>query len=710
MAKKTVAISVLLFLMLAGFTQIASAVTIPEQSHIILESIGDPETADPAWAYDTASAGLIFQVYDTLIAFDAESVEEFLPQIATEWTVSPDGLTYTFKIRGCPPTEDEPAVLFHDGTPMTTEDVEYSFEHIMVQDRSGGPEWMFYEPLHGRYHADMDWPEDETCPINTCVQRNDTHVWFNLHMTYPPFMQILSQSWGSILNKDFCIAHGDWPGTWDNWKDYHNPPTAPLDVAGFVMCGTGPYMLDYWRHGVEWSVVRHEDYFEGWPAPHCSGYADRLTEKVVYEWGTRLADFRAGTADTVYVPRAYIDQVEDWPGIRGSKDIPTLICTSMFFNFDINSATAYCGSQQLDGEGIPLDFLGNVNVRKAFAHAMEYDTFLEDVFLGEAEQPPSPHIRGLSYAEYVWDGGTLPNGTDLPPIDMYYYDETKIEDYMKAAIFDDPLGAGTVSVWDRGFKMTITYNAGNVPRMTIATMLQENIQDVFVAGGGGTVEITTTPVTWSTYLGELWYYPTYRSSMPLYIIGWLADYPDPHNFVMPFQHSEGDFAYPSSYYSEECDTLIEGAISETDENARPAMYHDIAQLYYEDCPSVCTHQALGRRWERDWVQGWYYNAIFPMNYYRHIWKGLNGDINGDNTVNILDLGKVSAWLYDPPVYGPDALAYDYSRIADISPALQYQTLHYGPTGADGPLPYPSVGLVDLYDAASVNAHWEETVG
>jgi peptide/nickel transport system substrate-binding protein len=701
MAKKTVAISVLLFLILAGFTQIVSAVPVPEQYHMILESIGDPETVDPAWAYDTASAGLIFHVYDTLLDFDAESVEDYTPELATEWTIDdsdPLNPVYYFKIRE--------GVKFHDGSTMTTEDVEYSFERAMVQDRSGGPVWMFNEPLIGYGWPDKSgWAEAPGNPIDAAVESNATHVWFNLASAYPPFMQILSQSWASIVNKDFFVANGDWPGTWSNWKDYEDPPTAPIDVAGNLMSGAGPYKLDYWLHGVEWSIVKFDDYWEGWPAPHCSGYVERITEKVVYEWGTRLADFRAGTADIVYVPRAYIDQVEGWPGIRGSRDIPTLIVTSCFFNFDINTATTYAGSKQLDGEGVPLDFFNNTNVRKAFAYAFEYDTFIADVFLGEAEQAPSPHIRGLSYAEYVWDGATLPNGTYLDAIEKYYYDPAKIESYMKAAVFDDPLGAGTVSAWDRGFKMTITYNAGNVPRMTTATMFKENIEAAFSAGGGGTVDITTTPVTWSTYLGELWYYPTFRSIMPLYIIGWLADYPDPHNFVVPFQYSEGDFCYPSSYYNPDVDALIMAAISETDENARPAMYHDIAQSYFDDAPSICLYQALGRHWERDHVQGWYYNAIFPMTFYRHVWKGLDGDINGDNTVTILDLGKVSAHYYDPPVVGPDA----YDRIADVSPTLQYQTTGYGPDGFHGPVPYPSVALVDLYDAALVNAHWEEIV-
>ena len=685
--KKALAVVLLWVLLLSLGIQVAFAeqVTIPNQSHIILESIGDPETVDPAWAYDTASAGLIFHVYDTLIDFDAESVENFVPELATEWTVSPDGLTYTFKIRE--------NVKFQDGSIMTTEDVEYSFEHILVEDRSGGPEWMFYEPLFVRYHADMAWPEDDTCPINSAVESNATHVWFNLDMTYPPFMQILSQSWASILNKDFCIDNGDWPGTFNNWKSYHDPATAPLDVAGNVMCGTGPYKLDYWSHGVEWSVVKFDDYWQGWPAPSCSRTTERITEKVVYEWGTRLADFRAGTADGVYVPRAYIAQVEGWPGIRGLKDMPSLTCGAIFFNFDITMPSPYVGSGALDGNGIPPDFFADEHVRKAFAYAFNHTKYIEEIFLNEAETPPTPHIKGLSYAAAVWSGSNNPTYGYLDQVPIRDIDFAKVEEEMKLAFGGE--------VWNKGFKMTISYNAGNVPRMTAALTFKENMAAI-----NSNFEIDTVAVTWSTYLGELWYYPTYRSIMPIFIIGWLADYPDPHNFVMPFQHADGDFAYPTSYNNPTVNALIEAGIAESDPVEREYIYWQIGWSYYNDQPSIALYQPLARRWERDWVQGYYYNSIFPMTYYHHIWKGLNADVDGDNTVGLGDTAMLSSHWSSPA--GP--LGYD--RIADLWPYLQHMgdlaPADYLPKD-QYEVPLPSIGVVDGFDWAAINEHWGEYV-
>ena len=639
---------------------------------------------------------------------------------------------------------------------------------------------MIYEYLLGRQHADMSWPEDSSCPINQVVQSNSTHVWFNLvvptilvvpsipgdvngdgivdavdaalaslaygytsedpeydpntdvngdgvtdildvipitthyELIVAPFMQILSQPWSSILNKDFCIAYGDWPGTWTNWKDYHDPAESPLDVAGYVMCGTGPFKLDYWTHGVEWSIVRFVDYWQGWPAPSCSRYLERATVKVVYDWGTRLADFRAGTADMVYIPRAYIAQVDGWPGIRGMKDLPTPSVDAMFFNFAVDPASPYVGSGTLDGNGIPLDFFSDIRIRKAFAHSFNWTTYISDVWHDEAEQPPSPNIRGLPYSEYVWDGGFLTNGTYLPPVPKYYLNVTKAAELFQEASADPTSPA--FGVWTTGFKMTITYNPGNVARETAASIIETNVEKVFTDFGGGPVDISVLGVTWPTYLSELWFYPSFKSIMPLLIMGWLADFADPHDFTKPFMHSEGTFAYPSSYSDPLADALIElGAATPYENypgppadpsldiyNQRPAIYHKIAQLYYEDAPSVPLVQPFGRHWERDWVQGWYYNPLYggslsvgagstvpagPVLYFYHLWKGIDADLNSDNAVNVMDYAILSQHMYDPPDVGP--LGYD--RIADIYPELAPD------------------GLVNALDLALMYEQWGDTV-
>ncbi|MCD6511932.1 MAG: ABC transporter substrate-binding protein [Thaumarchaeota archaeon] len=548
---------------------------------IIVATIGEPETLDPAWAYDTASGEVIFNVYETLIAFHDGKTDEFDPLLATDWYVSPDGLTYAFKIRT--------GVKFSNGNPLTPEDVEYSFERAMVQDRDGGPVWMFLEPLLG---IDSTREYNLTDPtiaakvghmIDDAVESNSTHVVFHLKRPYPPFMAILAQTWSSILDKEWCIEQGDWPGWKDyvQWVKYNNPETPPLQEK---MMGTGPFKLDRWEHGVEVVLTRNDNY---WREP---AKIKTAIIKKVDEWSTRKLMFLSGDADIVYVPRAHIKELEGVPNIRVYKDLPTLMVSpAMFFTFDISSDSPYIGSGKLDGNGIPPNFFSDVNVRKAFAYSFDYDRFIEEALLGEAIRPANPIAKGLPF---YWE--------DAP---KYEYNLTLAEEYFKKAWGGE--------VWEKGFSLTITYNVGNLARKTACEILKYNIESL-----NPKFKIYIRAVEWPTFLRDM-----VKSRLPIFLIGWLADYPDPHNFVHPFMHSKGTFAAWQHYSNPEVDELIEEGISTVNATKRAEIYHKLALLYYEDVPSVPLAQPVDRHYERDWVKGWYYNPIYPGVYFYPLSKG-----------------------------------------------------------------------------------------
>lgn len=579
------------------------------QDTIIVATIGEPYTVDPTWAYDQDSGELIFNVYEPLIFYavnrsappgQAGEVDQFVPYLASNWTISPDGKTYTFKIRK--------NVKFHNGETLTTEDVEYSFERAMVHDASGSPVWMFYEALLGCWHAnlsDLNWH----LKIENTVQHNDTHVWFNLIEPYTPFPQILCQYWSSIVNKKFCVEHGDWPanetdGKWfgpsGNWTQYHNPETSPLDAGGHWMCGTGPYKLDYWIDGVEYSLVRFDDYWQGWPAPDCDGYVGRVTVKRVPEWLTRQEMFLNGTADIAYVPRQFIEEVEGHHGIRCIKDLPTLICNSFFFTFNISTTDALGWPNTGMGvpgglppgtfneTGIPPDLFNDTSIRKGFAYSFNYTKYIKDIYLGEVVQPASPIVEGLPYRN--------------PDQEKYYLNLTEAEACFKTA--------WEGQVWEKGFTMTLIYHEGSVPRSQWIDMLKENVESL-----NPKFHINKQGVDWYYFLTNMMH-----SALPMFHLGWLFDYPDPHNFIYEFMHSNGAFSHYQRYSNETVDALIEEGLSTMNITRRCEIYYELQSIYHNECPSVPAAQSLKRHWERAWVRGWYYNPAYPGNYFYHLWK------------------------------------------------------------------------------------------
>jgi ABC-type transport system substrate-binding protein len=113
----------------------------PDPTTLIEGTIGDPETLDPAWMYDTASSCQVWRLYDPLIHVKAGSYEEFVGQLADTWNISDDGLTYSFHIRD--------GVKFHQGGDLDAHDAAYAIWRGMLQDRAAGPQWMFWDALFG---------------------------------------------------------------------------------------------------------------------------------------------------------------------------------------------------------------------------------------------------------------------------------------------------------------------------------------------------------------------------------------------------------------------------------------------------------------------------------------------------------------------------------------------------------------------------------
>jgi len=533
----------------------------------VIAEIADIASLDPAYGYDTSSAGQIQNIYETLIKFDGNSTSEFIPWLATDWTISEDGKTYRFKIRD--------GVIFHNGNPLTPEDVEYSFERGMVQDYSLGPQWMFFEPLFGlgNYTSRTDSGLIPLEEIKNKVEVDGQWVQFNLATPYEPFLQILASSWGSIVDMDWCIANGDWNGTEESYEALNNPVPGGSPINSLTN-GTGPFMLELWEPGIQIILIRNDNYW-GTQASF-----ERVITQIIDEWGTRKLMLELGDVDCAVVPSEQIQEVKEMPGILFYENVPTLLNQALFFQFDIDPNSTLIGSGQLDGNGIPMDFFSDVDVRKGFAYAFDWDTYIDDALIGYGEQISSPIVAGIPYYKPDWPS--------------YELDLVKAEEHLEAA-WDGLL-------WENGFEMTLVYASGDITGKVACEILQYNLYEI-----NPLFKINIQLMGWPTILSEM-----VLGHLPMYLNGWTADYPDPHNFVFPYMHSKGTFVQAQRYSSEVADDLIEQAISSSSHSERQILYNQIAELYYNEVPSIMISQFLGVYFFRDWIQGFVYNPIRPV--------------------------------------------------------------------------------------------------
>lgn len=666
---KIIVFSLLLWLLLAAISIPTAAITsLDEVIYATIEG-ASPETVDPACCYDTASGELISNVYETLVFFDGERVDMYIPQLATEWTTenitgttSPEGLPwhfrYVFKIRT--------NVHFHNTSyVLTPEDVEYSFERAMVQDWVGGPQWMFYEPLLNAWSAwdlgNLSDPLDVVKigkMIDHAVESNGTCVWFNLAFqgAYAQFMQILTQTWSSISSKGWikdyvigALSRPDWNGEWGDytaWINYHNPTESPLDKPIPIMCGTGPYQLETLDFSNNyWSIVRFADYWRGWPAdwpapPYPSvpgthlrpaGYINRCNVTWAYTWDERREMFLAGEIDFCAVPAKYIGQVLGKPGIRAFTKLPGLLIMAMFFTINISQISPFLGVPgglpfgTFNESGIPPNFFSDVHVRKAFAYSFNYTLLNELNYHGEELKLATWCPAGIPY----WN----------PDQEGYDIDLVKAEEEFRLA-WDG-------QVWENGFKVTIVIPvSSSAANWNFYNILKTNIESL-----NPKFHIDKAELIWWDYYERL-----QNGEAPVFSIGWGGDYPDPDNFVRPFMHSSYCFAYWQRYGNEIIDNLIEEGIRTLNTTKRREIYNELQRIYHEDCPNVPLHQSAILHFEREWIKGWYHNLAYPGLYFYPLWKKqeiLQGDINFDNIIDTKDIAYVCrayGSYYGPPIH------------------------------------------------------------
>lgn len=568
-------------LLLVGITSASAEIKNPDT--FIKVTYGTLQTLDPSTSYLDVSAMVIDNVYDTLIKRDGSFTDIFVPCIATEVPsmenggISQDGLTYTFKIR--------PGVKFHEGGDVAPSDVEYSLERTMITDQDGGPSWMLLEALAGSSASrDKDGKIIDGVfkkAMDAVEVQGDTVV-LHLPIPYPPLMGILANAWAAVQDKEWVVAQGGWDGTLESAPKFNNPAFS-TETLQKIMNGTGAYKLKNWDPSKEVVFERFDGYWG--PAPKIKTAILRY----VPEWNTRKLLLINGDADFAQVDSTYVKEMSGIEGIKSYK-VPQLSGTAMMFCQKTSpDGNTSIGSGKFDGEGVPPDFFADINVRKAFMHAFDRELYQEDVLQNIETVPTNPNVPGLPYA------------IEAP---IYEFDLKKAEESMKKA-WDG-------QVWEKGFKMTITYNTGNERREKAAIMIAENIMKL-----NPKFKVEVANVDTKDYSVK------YRQYLyPIFIFGWAADYADPHNFLQTFMHSKGSYGKYMAYNNPEVDKLCDEGIATTEPKKRTEIYTRLQNLWYEDAVALMIYQGTDVRFYRDWVQGFVPNPQDGQasEWFGQLWK------------------------------------------------------------------------------------------
>jgi peptide/nickel transport system substrate-binding protein len=551
---------------------VAHAAPVKNPDTFVVAEIGEVGSLDPAFPYDGASQALILNVYDTLIAFKGSSLSEFEPRLAEKVPtlanggVSKDGRTFRFTIRK--------GVKFHDGTELTPEDVRYSLLRFMLMDRAGGPSALLLEPIagvnstrnsSGTVTLDFD-------KLSSAIKVDGRDVVITLPRPFGPFLSIMAR-WSYVIPKAWAVAHGDWDGSAEKWREYNDPPKEKSYLYEH-MNGAGPFKLARWDKTARLVLLeRHEGYWRG-PAK-----LKRVLIKSVPELNTRKLMLQAGDADLIETPRPYVSQLHGLDGVKVVDGLRRLMTDpALFFTVAINPAgNPDIGSGKLDGEGIPPDFFADPDVRKGFSYAFDYEAILKDTFKGTAKRALGPIPPGVP--------GHDPNQP------RYSFDLKKAEAHLRRAHGGQ--------VWEKGFKFTLTYNTGSETREAAAQILKKGVEKL-----NPKFRVDLRGVDWANFVDK-----AQRKLMPLFARGWIADYPDAHNFIYAFYHSQGRYPSAQGFRDAQLDELVEKAAGEADPAKRAALYKKVLARGHELAPAVFTVHPAGVYGMRGWVSGFTDNPV-----------------------------------------------------------------------------------------------------
>jgi peptide/nickel transport system substrate-binding protein len=238
---------VVLLVALVTFGAPRAGAETPRRGGMLLAVIGaDPPSLDPHQESTFANIQLVAPLYSTLVQIDPQNYPKIVGDAAREWRISPDGLTYTFKLH--------PAIKFHDGSLMTSADVKATYEKIV-------------------------WPPAGVRSIRrgayTAVARIEapdaTTVVFTLKFPSASLMANLASPWNVIYPKAYLD------------KD-------PNYFKANVM-GSGPFRFKSYTRGSTFEGERNPDYFVK-DRPYLDGYKFFIST----ETSVRAAAIRAGRA------------------------------------------------------------------------------------------------------------------------------------------------------------------------------------------------------------------------------------------------------------------------------------------------------------------------------------------------------------------------------------------------------------------------------
>lgn len=348
---------------------------------------GSPDTLNPGAAVLSESYTIFEVIYDTM--YDLQLDGTFTPNLAEGVTVSDDGLVYTYKIRD--------GVKFHDGKPLTAEDVAYTYH--LYQDTEGYP-----------------WMGDYTYYFESIEATENNEVVITLSEAIPNIEAQLVFLY--VLPKHI-------------WEDEN-----AVEFENFAMIGSGPFRMVEYKPGEFIQLARNDDYFGEKPK------FDEMIFQTFENQDALVQAIKTGQVDMITeMPNTAVSTLREEPNVEVVMGAPLSPgVTDIIFN---QVLPENCPPDDGVCTGHPA--LLDRNVRLALAHATDKQKIIDVVMLGLATPGTTLIPDGLG----IWYNSSIRD---------YSYDVAKANQILDDAGYVDADGDGTRDMPDGSLPLTFRIN------------------------------------------------------------------------------------------------------------------------------------------------------------------------------------------------------------------------------------------------------------
>ncbi|MFN8309882.1 MAG: ABC transporter substrate-binding protein [Chitinophagales bacterium] len=517
---------------------------------------------------ETVGHRITNQLYEGLVVLSQADLS-LHPNLATHWEVEDSARLFVFHLRKGVFFHNDPCFKNGKGREMNASDVVYCFEKLCTPDASNQGFWLFKDLVEGasEFYAQHEAGNAQMQHVPGIQQINDSTVSIRLVRPFAGFLFRLAMPFTAIFPKEAVTFYG-------------------MDLREHAV-GTGPFCIRKIMPDAGVFLVRNENYWGADSFGNKLPYLDAIRWSFIKEEKVEMLEFKKGNLEMKYrLPLDMVTQVVQNGQLQGE-----------YRKFQLQTVPEL--STQYYGLLHTGKLFSNVHLRRAINFAIDREKIVRYTLKGE----------GVAVKAGIVPEG-MP-GYNYANVHGFTFDPAQAQKELALAGYKD----------GKDFPaLTLHINSGGGRNEKVAeaitSMLKENLNI--------NVDISQS----------LWAQHTENSEMgrfDFWRLGWVADYPDPENFLnlcygknVP---ADGERAYINSfrYRNPVYDALFEKAMATSDFEARNRLYEQLTQMTIDDAVTLNIFYSLNRRLLQPYVRNFPANGM-EQRLFREVWLDKSGEM------------------------------------------------------------------------------------